>query len=265
MSQLRWSLLALVAVGLGGSAPVPPPTTHLLVFAAASLTETFTELGAMLERRHPDVKVTFNFAGSQRLAEQIIEGAPADVFASADERWMGVVRDSGLVAGEPRTFVRNRLVVIVPQSNPARLHELADLARPGVKLVLAEAAVPVGAYARQALERMARSTAFAPDFARRVLANVVSEEQNVKAVVAKVQLGEADAGIVYTSDVTRGVEPHVRRIAIPDSLNVLATYPIAVLRDAPHAQAAQAFVALVLSAEGQAVLQRAHFVPVGGP
>ena len=231
------------------------------VLAAASLTEPFREIGRLLEQRHPGLTVTIGFGGSQQLAQQILEDAPADVFASADERWMAVMRDSGEVADSPRTFARNRLAVIVPASNPARITRLADLARPGVKLVLCGTAVPVGAYARQLLNRLDQSGAYGPRFASRVLANVVSQEQNVKAVVAKVQLGEGDAGIVYVSDVSPGVARFVHRLEIPDSLNVIASYPIAVLRRAANASAAGEFVALLMSGDGQAVLRRYGFLP----
>jgi molybdate transport system substrate-binding protein len=239
------------------------PST-LNVSAAASLTQAFQELGRELERVHPGLTVRFNFAGSQQLALQIEQGAPADVFASADQRWMGYLLEKGRVAGQPAVFARNRLVVIVPRTNPARIGRLEDLARRGTKLVLAAAAVPAGKYSRAALANLVGAEGYPQDYDRRVLANVVSQEENVKSVVAKVQLGEADAGIVYRSDVTARVARYVRVFEIPDPYNPIATYPIAVLASAGNADAAHQFVALVTSPQGQAVLQRHGLLPAAG-
>ncbi len=180
----------------------------------------------------------FNFAGSQQLALQIEQGAPADVFASADQRWMSYAAEKGLVEGESAVFARNRLVAIVPRTNPARIGGLPDLARRGTKIVLAAEAVPAGKYSRETLENLSAAPGFPPEYARRVLANVVSQEENVKAVVAKVQLGEADAGLVYRSDVTPSVSRYVRVFEIDDPYNVIASYPIAVLKGAKNAEAA---------------------------
>ncbi|HUL49101.1 MAG TPA: molybdate ABC transporter substrate-binding protein [Gemmatimonadales bacterium] len=233
----------------------------LVVFAAASLTDAFNELGDSLRRRDPGLRIQFNFAGSQTLAFQIEQGAAADVFASADERWMAIVRDSGYVADTPSTLVRNRLVVIVPERNRAHVENLEDLARQGIRLVLAADQVPAGRYARQVLLNLSHKDGFGPDFAPRVLANVVSNESNVRSVATKVQLGEADAGIVYVSDVTPAIAARVRRIDIPDAENVIAPYPIALLRRAPHLEAGRAFIASALAPEGQRVLERNGFLP----
>ena len=256
------SLLLILAVAPRGPGPAParaPADPTLTVYAAASLTAAFGALGDTLERRIPGLHVVFNFAGSQQLALQIELGAAADVFASADEHWMADVRAHGLIADTPRVFVHNRLVVITPTASPVR--DLRDIARPGVKVVLAAAAVPVGRYARQAIANLARLSALGADFGSRVLANVVSDEENVKAVVAKVQLGEADAGVVYVSDVTPAVAPHVRQIAIPEAANVIADYPVAVVRRARNPEAAAAFVRLLLSPTGQRVLAANGFIP----
>ena len=260
----RWLLLLGALPCLAPAAPGRPaaPSPTLTVYAAASLTKAFADLADSLKTREPGLVVTFNFAGSQQLALQIEQGAPADVFASADQRWMKALSDSGLVAGTPAIFAHNRLVVIVPAA--AALARLQDLARPGVKLVLAADAVPVGRYARQALANLSRLAGFAPDFARRALANVVSDEEDVKAVVAKVQLGEADAGIAYVSDVTPEIAPHVKRIDIPDAANVIADYPVAVLRRAANPAAAGAFVRLLLSPVGQSVLRANGLVAAAG-
>lgn len=236
----------------------PEPQT-LIVFAAASLTDAFTEIGAMFEVANPGVTVTFNFAGSQSLRTQIEEGAPADVFASASGKEMETLMTGSFVTKDvPQIFLTNKLVVILPADNPAALEKLEDLAQPGIKLVLAAEEVPVGNYARQALDLMNGS--FGTDFKDKVLANVVSNEDNVKQVIAKVQLGEADAGIVYISDSIAA--PDLKVIEIPIDLNVIAKYPIAPLTKSENADLAAQFTEYVLSAEGQAVLQKWGFAPI---
>jgi molybdate transport system substrate-binding protein len=234
---------------------------RLTVFAAASLGEAFTEIGRDFERSHPGARVTFNLAGSQVLANQIVLGARADVFASADMRWMEHVREAKLLAGAPEPFAGNRLVVIVPRRNRARIARLEDLARPGVKLVAGAPAVPVGAYTRAAIGKLARLPGFPAGYEARVLANLVSHEENVRAVVGKVQLGEADAGFVYRSDVGKAARA-VKTIPLPDEGNVLALYPIAALAKASDARLAREFVERVRSEAGQRVLARHGFLPV---
>ncbi|GAB1470902.1 molybdate ABC transporter substrate-binding protein [Chloroflexota bacterium] len=235
----------------------PKPRT-LTVFAAASLTDAFTELGTNFQTANPGVTVTFNFAGSQTLRTQIEEGAPVDVFASANTKEMDTLVSSNFIAGDaPQIFLTNKLVIILPSDNPAAIAKLKDLANPGLKLVLAAEEVPVGKYSRQALDLMNGS--FGADFKDKVLANVVSNEDNVKQVVAKVQLGEADAGIVYTSDAVAA--PELKSIEIPAELNTIAKYPIAPLVSSEHSELAQAFIQYVLSSEGQAILAKWGFGP----
>ncbi len=185
--------------------PVPPTATPeprtLTVFAAASLTDAFTEIGHNFESAHPGVKVALNFAGSQTLSTQLTQGAVADVFASANHTEMDKMVTGNLAQKDaPKDFLTNQLIVILPKDNPANVQTLQDLARPGLKLVLADTTVPAGKYARQILDNMSKVASFGADFNTKVLANVVSNETDVKQVVAKVQLGEADAGIVYISD-----------------------------------------------------------------
>jgi molybdate transport system substrate-binding protein len=235
----------------------PEPRT-LTVFAAASLTNAFTEIGKDFEAANPGVTVTFNFAGSQALRTQIEQGAAADVFASANKTEMDTLVTDALVAQDaPQVFLNNKLVVILPSNNPAALENLEELAKPGIKLVIAAEEVPVGKYARQALDAM--NGQFGSDFKDKVLANVVSNEDNVKQVVAKVQLGEADAGIVYTSDAVAA--PELKTIEIPVELNVIAKYPIATLSNSANADLATAFIDYVLSGDGQSVLQKWGFAP----
>jgi molybdate transport system substrate-binding protein len=262
-----WLVLGFALLGPWANVAMAAPRAarHTLeVFAAASLADAFTEIARTLERRQPGLQIHLNLAGSQLLAAQIEQGAAADVFASADERWMEDVRQQGLIAGEAVTFARNRLVVIVPRTNPARIRELRDLARAGVKLVLGADAVPVGRYSRAVIRNLGRDSSFRADFATRVLRNVVSQEENVKSVVGKVQLGEADAGLVYRSDVTPGVARYLRVFEIPEGANVLASYPIALLKDGREAAAARAFVDYVLSPDGQRTLEGNGLIAVTG-
>jgi molybdate transport system substrate-binding protein len=247
------------------AAAVTAPTIDgpLTVFSAASLTDAFGEIGAMIAAANPGSTITFNFAGSPALRAQLREGARADLLAVADEPTMQAARQEGTIDGAARLFVQNRLVVVVARQRADQLTNLKDLARPGLKLVLAQAAVPVGNYARQALARMSGEDGFGADFHQRVQANVVSEEANVRQMVTKVQLGEADAGIVYASDVTPGLRQLVAVVAIPDRFNVIASYPIAPVRGAANPTGASAFIDYLLSPAGQAVLQRWGFIPVG--
>ena len=264
-SSSPWrGLVAVAAVALSLAPPVMAarpkgPTLHVL--AAASLADAFGELARGFEKAHAGTTVQLNLAGSQQLATQMQQGAAADVFASADQRWMDYAREHELVSGEARLFARNLLVVVVPRTNPARIGKLEDLSRRGIKLVIGAEAVPVGAYSRQMIANLGRQPGFGGDYARRVLANVVSEEENVKSVLGKVQLGEADAGIVYRSDVTPALSRYVRRFEIPEAANVIARYPIAVVAHAPQAELAQAFVDQVLSPAGQQVLERHGLIP----
>jgi molybdate transport system substrate-binding protein len=244
--------LALAA----GPAGAAPPRTELAVFAAASLNDAFKDIAQRFSASHPGVHVQLNLAGSQQLALQIEQGAAADVFASADERWSGELAKRELLADSAAVFAHNRLIVVVPKTNPARIGHLQDLAKGGVKVVIAADQVPVGHYTRDVLAKLAHQPGFDASYSRRVLANVVSEEENVKSVLSKVQLGEADAGFVYVSDVTTSLSHFVHSIAIPDSANVLASYPIATVKGARQPELARAFVALVLSPEGQQALVR---------
>ncbi len=234
----------------------------LTVLAAASLTESFTELGKSFEAQHPGVTVAFNFAGSQQLAQQLDQGAPADVFASANKKYMdAAVTSKRVAAGASATFAKNRLVVIFPKANPAGLTTLQDLAKPGLKLDLADKTVPVGQYSLDFLAQTAQDPAFGTDFKDKVLKNVVSYETDVKAVVSKVSLGEADAGVVYLTDYHAAADK-LGKLDIPEALNTIANYPIAPIADSQNADLAKAFVALALSPEGQAILTKYGFVAV---
>jgi molybdate transport system substrate-binding protein len=242
----------------GRSAPNGPIT--LTVFAASSLTEAFTEIGSAFSADRPNVKVEFNFAGSQQLRQQLEQGATADVFASANTKEMNTAIGSGLiVSGTQQTFLHNRLIVILPKNNPANIQSLPDLAKPKLKIILAAPSVPVGSYALTALDKM--NADFGATFSATVVANVVSYEDNVRQIVAKIQLGEGDAGIVYSSDVTPSAASHLTTLDILDKFNVLAIYPIAILKAAPHSQLAATFVEYVLSDKGQSILKKWSFLP----
>jgi molybdate transport system substrate-binding protein len=242
---------------------VPTEKVDLNVFAAASLTEPFGEIRRMFEAAHPGVAVVYNFAASQKLAQQINEGAPADVFASANMKQMSVIIDAGsVISGTEQTFAKNRLVVIYPKDNPASIKELKDLDRPDLKLVLAAKEVPVGQYALDFMDKAVADPAFGATFKDDVLKNVVSYEDNVKSVLIKVVLGEADAGIVYLSDISGADADKVGKIDIPDTLNVIASYPIAMIKNSKNPELAQAFIDLVLSSEGQDILAKHNFITV---
>ncbi|MEU5750995.1 molybdate ABC transporter substrate-binding protein [Streptomyces sp. NPDC047853] len=230
------------------SSSAAPVSGRVTVFAAASLEESFTALGDTFEKRHPGTAVTFNFAGSDTLAASITSGAPADVFASASPRTMATVTDAGATAATPApsTFVRNELEIATLPGNPDRIASLKDLGASGLKVVLCDETVPCGAAARKALE--AGGLDLTP----------VSYEQDVKSALTKIELKEADAALVYKTDV-RAAGDKVTGVPFPEAAQAVNDYPIALLEDAPNAAAAKAFIELVKSAEGQRVLTGAGF------
>jgi molybdate transport system substrate-binding protein len=221
----------------------------LTVFGAASLTDAFTAIADAFEAEHDGVEIRLSFGPSDGLATQIQQGAPADVFASASPRWMDAVADDPGVSARA-DFAHNLLVVITPRDDASGIGSLEDLGRTGVKLVLAAEGVPAGDYARELLAKTGIGDG--------ALANVVSNEDDVKGVVQKVALGEADAGIVYRTDVTGAGAEELRVVEVPDEVNVIATYPIAAVGEAD--ELARAFVAYVLG-PGQDTLRAAGFLP----
>ena len=256
--KARWAralasgLIALAATGLTACGNDQPGTGgsdvggDITVFAAASLTESFTTIGADFEAAHPGTKVTFNFAGSSALATQIGQGAPADVFASAAPANMDTVANAGGVDGEPVTFVKNQLVIAVPEGNPKGITGLADLVEPDVKVALCAEQVPCGAAAKKALDAAA------------VAVTPVTFEQDVKSALSKVTLGEVDAALVYRTDAAAAASD-VDGVEVGESAAAVNEYPIAVLKDAPNAATARAFVDYVLSEPAAAVLTGAGF------
>jgi molybdate transport system substrate-binding protein len=251
-------LVTLILSACTGTRSNSEPQT-LTVYAAASLTDAFTAMGKDFEVLHPGVIVTFNFGGSQNLRTQIEQGAPVDVFASANGKEMdALVAQNMIQASAPNVFLTNQLVVILPKENPASVVSLEDLSKPGLKLVLAAEDVPAGRYAREILEKL--NAVFGAQYMDRVLANVVSNEDNIRQAVTKVQLGEADASIVYVSDAV--AVPDLQKLEIPPGMNVVAEYPIARLAESANPELADDFIQYVLSVDGQATLKKWGFTPV---
>jgi molybdate transport system substrate-binding protein len=228
----------------------------LTVLAASSLTDAFGELATTFQEQNPGTKVITSFGGSSELLTQIEQGAPADVFASADEDKMDTAVQDVLV-NEPQTFARNRPVIIVPKDNPAGIHGLQDLAKSGTKLVLAQDGVPIAEYAKKILANA--DPEYGGNFKQQVMNNIVSREANVRTSANRVSLGEADATFVYITDVTPDIEDQVEVIEIPKDLNVIATYPIATLKETSNPELAQQWIDLILSDEGQRLLEEYGF------
>ncbi len=252
------SIAAAGLAGCGGQSGGGGDGT-LTVFAASSLTDVFGVLARTFEERNPGVEVRQSFESSSTLRTQIWQDAPADVFASAAQEEMDTAVDDRLVAGKPEVFARNREVIMVPEDNPANIRSVRDLAKPCIKLVLAEDEVPAADYAMEILDKA--NAEYGSDFKQDVLSNVVSREADVRASVSRVALGDADATFGYASDYTPDVRDRVRVIQIPENLNIVATYPIAALKEAENPELAQEWVDLVVSEEGQRVLENWGFEP----
>lgn len=242
-------LIAALGAGLSGCGNTSASGSETVtVFAAASLRGSFTELARSFESQHPGVKVVLSFAGSSDLATQIIQGAPADVFASADTRNMAKVADAGLVNGSAKDFASNTLAIAVPPSNPASIRSFADLGRPGAKVVVCAPQVPCGTAASAVAESAG------------VELKPVSEESSVTDVLGKVVSGEADAGLVYVTDI-RSAGSRVKGIPFREASAAVNTYPIAALKRAGETELADDFMAMVNGSEGQRILSAAGFGP----
>jgi molybdate transport system substrate-binding protein len=244
---MAFAVALLVSACTGSAASVQSPPTAVSVFAAASLTDSFQALGDNYRRQHPNTTLHFNFAGTPTLVTQIEQGAQADVFASADVINMDRLREDGFTSGTPQVFAHNKLEIVVAPGNPRHIASLSDLAKPGVIYIAAGPTVPAGKYAIQALQKAG------------VTAVPRSLETDVKAVISKIELGEADAGIVYTTDV-KAAGGMVDGVQIPDAVNVVATYPLAEVEDSRNTEAAGSFVAYVLSPTGQSTLASFGFL-----
>jgi molybdate transport system substrate-binding protein len=241
--------------GASGSSSPSASSTKLTVFAAASLDKVFPQIAAAFRQSHPGVTVTFNFAGTDTLATQIEQGAPADVFAGASTKFGDELFGKGLI-DTPQIFATNALVVVVPAADPAHLSSLRDLAKPGVKLVIGDATVPIGAYTRKVLGNL--DAVYGAGYSAEVTRNVVSETLDVTSILTAVSLGNADAGFVYVTD-ARSAGDHVKTIALPAAAQAIASYPIGVVKASKSAATAQQFAAFVLGPQAQAILRAAGF------
>lgn len=257
--------MVIAALVLATSACHAQESKELTVFTAASLTGAFTELGQMY-KNETDINVVFNFDGSQVLRTQVENGAYADIFVSANTKQMNLMRNEGFMNNSSITvFTRNKPVIVVPKDNPARIQNISDLAKPGIKIVIGTKDVPIGDYTLQILAKLANDSAFGPEFTKKVMANVVSNETNVNYVTSKVALGEADAGVAYVSDITKNLSSRITKIEIPDKYNVIATYSMGILKQSKYTAQAQGFIELVRSDKGIAILEKYGFEPVISP
>lgn len=260
MIKLHRAVLLPLFFIAGMAASAQAPAKPLVVSAAASLKDAFIDAARAFEKDNPASRVSFNFANSSQLASQVEQGAPVDVFASADMVHIERLAGKNLLA-EHAVMAHNKLVMIVSTKSAAKVRTLGDLSNRGLRLVMAGKQIPVSAYTRQFLQKAQHSGAFGADFSARVLANTVSEEPDVRMVAMKVALGEGDAGIVYVSDVAGDIKNKVKLIAIADGLNVSAEYGIAVIKGSAKADAGRAFVRFLLSPTGQSILMAHGLAP----
>lgn len=241
-----------------------PVRQQLTIYAAASLAEAFTDLAEQFETSHPNVDVAISFAGSQQIAQQLSQGAPGDLFASANAKQMENAIFAGRVmSGADQIFIHNQLMIILPWDNPGNIIGVKDLDKPGLRLILADKSVPVGYYSQKMLEQANQQPGYGEKFQEHVLGNVVSYEENVRAVLTKIILGEADAGIVYVSDAAGVKEGDIEMIPIPEEINIVASYYIAPLSDTSEMELGLEFITLVLSPKGQDILNSHGLLKLG--
>jgi molybdate transport system substrate-binding protein len=259
----KYALPALIAVlVLASSAGLGSELKEITVFTAASLTGAFSEIGGIYENE-TSIHAVFNFDGSQALRTQIENGAYADVFASANKKQMNALKNGGLMNNSSIIiFAKNKISLIVPKDNPAKIESIQDLAKPGIKIVMGTKDVPVGDYALQIIDKLGNDSSYGQDYKTKVLSNVISQETNVNYVVTKVALGEADVGFAYVSDVTGDLADKVDKIEIPDEYNIIAEYPMGLLQESKYPNEGMEFMNLVMSDEGKAVLEKYGFSPV---
>lgn len=253
---MQWSFLLLgLCLAVNSRAE-----EQLVVSAASSLKDAFVEIGKVFEAEHPGKKVSFNFAGSNQLANQIEQGAPVDVFASADMAYVQRLANKNLT-GESAVLAKNKMILIVAKSTKVKIDALPDLANKGVRLIVPAKQVPAAIYARQVLTKADQAGLYGAGFSSRVLGNAVSEESDVRMAVMKVAMGEGDAGIVYASDVIGDVRSKVRVISIPDQFNAVAEYGVATVKNSSHPDTAKAFYAFLQSPKGESILVKSGLLP----
>ena len=256
------SLSLLSALLFIASAGLAEEQQDLTVYCGAGLTGALSEIGEIYENGS-NMSVKFNFDGVPALRAQIEQGAYADVLVSANLKHMNALKSEGFIENQTVViFVRNKVAIIVPNGNPANITDLKDLAVPGVKILMGTRELPAGDYALQVLDKLAADPEYGPAFKESVLANVVSQETTVNRVVSKVALGEADAGFAFISDVSPQMVGKVTKILIPDKYNVMGDFPVGVLSQSKHKEEAQAFIDVIMSDKGQAILEKYGFVPV---
>lgn len=235
---------------------------QLTVFAASSLTDAFLDIREQFEAQYPHIHINYSFGGSSTLATQILEGAPADIFASANIQQMTLVDSEALLSESPTSLTYNQLVIIVPQDNPANIASLDDFNTADLRIITATEGVPIRIYTDNLLDQLAESSVFGSQFREAFLANIVSEELNVRDIVAKIALGEGDVAIVYQSDVTADIANNLITIPLPAEFNPIVTYPIGILNHSEHQSVAQIFVDFLMSESGQANFARWGFLPL---
>lgn len=256
-------IAGLLVAGCTTTQQETPGETTLTVFTAASLTGAFTDIGKAFEAENENIKVEFDFDGSQALRTRVEQGANPDIFVSASTKHIKALQDGGFMDNDTVTpFLGNSLALVVPVDNPANITGLADLANPGVKLVIGTKDVPFGDYTRQMLEKMAADPEYGEAYRDAVMANVITEETAVSNVMPKLILGEADAAIVYKSDVLKGDRDKLKRLDIPSEYNVMATYPLGILAESSHRAEAESFIAFVRGPDGSAILEEYGFDPI---
>ena len=265
MIDKRLFSVVFIAIVLATSAGMAEQPKELTVFCAASLTGAFGEIGHIY-KNETNISVVFNFDGSQVLRTQIENGAYADIFVSANKKQMNTLKNEGFMNNSSITvFTKTKPVIIVPKDNPAKIQNISNLAKPGLKIVIGTKDVPIGDYTLQILAKLANDSAFGPGFTKKVMANVVSNETNVNYITSKVALGEADAGIAYKSDITRDLKTKIMKIEIPEKYNVIAEYPTGILKQSRYPNEAEQFMDLVKSDKGLAILEKYDFEPVESP
>jgi molybdate transport system substrate-binding protein len=259
IKKLVAAMLAILMIAslAGGSSSV-----ELVVFCAASLTGAFGEMGQIYEDEN-GVDVILNFDGTQAIRTQVEQGASADVFVSANKKHMDALMAEGFMDNDSVSiFTENRMVVIVPKGNPADIQSLSDLAEPGVMIVMGIREAPFGGYALQVLDNLANDPAYGPEYRDAVMNNVISQETSVSHLVSKIALGEADAGFAYQSDISPELSEQVSKVEIPDQYNVVAEYPLGMLKESENPDQAASFIEFVISPEGRTILEKYGFQPV---